>query len=351
MKLNELNFFLPPELIALKPVYPRHNSHILEVKDSLRILKFYKLIDILNKGDCLVVNNTKVVPGNLEGFIQKKKISLTLNKLIKKKPVIWEAFCKPLKKIKQNDKIYFDDFFFCEVKKIFKDKMFSKVLVEFKLPFEQFYIELKKFGKLALPPYITKKRAYLPSDNTSYQTNFSKKEGAIASPTASLHFSQKMVTKLKEKGINFVNITLHVNASTFLPIRVDNTNLHQMHYEYGKISKYSAKKINQTRHNGRKIIAVGTTVLRLLETSKNKNGKILPFEGETNMFIKPGWKVNTIDALITNFHTPKSSLLLLIYAIFGKKKIKEVYEYAIKNKMRFLSYGDACLFWLKNEKK
>ena len=124
-----------------------------------------------------------------------------------------------------------------------------------------------------------------------------------------------------------------------------------MHYEYGKISKYSAKKINQTRLNGKKIIAVGTTVLRLLETSKDKNGKILPFEGETDIFIKPGWKVNTIDALITNFHTPKSSLLLLVYAIFGKKKIKEVYDFAVKKKMRFLSYGDACLFWLKNGKK
>ena len=351
MKLDELNFSLPQELIALKPINPRHNSDILEVKDGLRILKFHKLIDLLDKGDCLIVNNTKVIPGSLNGFIHSKKISLTLNKLIKKKPVVWEAFCKPLKKVKQNDKIYFNDFFFCEVKRILKNKISSKILVEFKMPFDEFYKEIKKFGKLALPPYIVKKRNYLSSDNTNYQTNFSEVEGAIAAPTASLHFSREMIAKLKEKGVNFVEITLHVNGSTFLPIRVDNTDLHQMHYEYGKISKYSAKKINQTRLNGKKIIAVGTTVLRLLEASKDKNGKILPFEGETDIFIKPGWKVNTIDALITNFHTPKSSLLLLVYAIFGKKKIREVYDYAVKKKMRFLSYGDACLFWLKNEKK
>ena len=185
---------------------------------------------------------------------------------------------------------------------------------------------------------------------TESQTIFAKKEGAVAAPTASFHFTKSLITKLKKKQIKIICITLHVNGGTFIPIRTANVLKHEMHYEFGFISKKSAQDINKVKKRGGKVIAIGTTVLRLLESSKNSKGYISAYNGETNIFIKPGWKVNSVDGLVTNFHTPKSSLLLLVIALLGKKQTMRLYDYAIKKKLRFFSYGDACLIWNKNDK-
>ena len=187
------------------------------------------------------------------------------------------------------------------------------------------------------------------SDLKDYQSILAKNDGSVAAPTASLHFSKRLLNKLQKKGIKIIHITLHVSAGTFLPIREKNIHKHKMHFEYGQISKKSCLQINNVKKNGGKIIAVGTTVLRILESSKDSNGFVLPFKGETNIFIKPGWEITTVNGLITNFHTPKSTLLTIVFTILGEKKTKLLYEYAIRKKLRFFSYGDACLLWKKND--
>ncbi len=349
MNLKSVDYELPKELIAKNPASPRDSSSLVEVKESFEIYKFTYLINLLKKGDCLVINNTKVVPAQLSGICKGKKISLTLNNIISKNPTVkWTAFCKPIKKIEKNLKINFSKNFDAKIEEIKRDHNLPYLIINFNCNYEDFLKKIKRFGKIALPPYITKIRNFEVSDNKDYQTIFSKIFGAVASPTASLHFSTPLKNKLIKKGVKIVFVTLHVNGGTFLPINTENFNNHKMHIEYGEIPKKTSNLINKLRSNGGKIIAVGTTVLRILESSKDKNGKVLPFKGNTNIFIKPGWKVNTIDALITNFHTPRSTLLLILHALIGESITRKLYEFAIKKKLRFLSYGDACLIWIKN---
>lgn len=352
MNFNNLQFSFPKNCIALKPKKPRDASNLVEVNHDFKIHKFRKILHLLAPGDCLVFNNTKVIPGLLKGVCLGRKIEITLNKQLSLKPSIkWSAFCKPLRKVKKNDQIIFSENFHCSVTKIIRENSQSYLILEFKISVSEFYKQIKKIGFLALPPYITKKRFFDKSDIKDYQTIFSKHEGAIAAPTASLHFSKNLIQKLEQKGVLIVFVTLHVNGATFLPIRENNICQHKMHFEYGKISTEAANIMNQVKRKKKKLIAVGTTVIRLLESSKSKKGKIKPFEGETNLFIKPGWLVNTVDALITNFHTPNSTLLLLIYSLIGEEKTRNLYNFAINKKLRFFSYGDACLLWLKNDKK
>ena len=216
--------------------------------------------------------------------------------------------------------------------------------IQFSCDYEKLRKILNSFGKIPLPPYIKKIREIKRKDSVDYQTIFAKTEGAVAAPTASLHFSEKLFEKIKKK-VNIVYVTLHINGGTFLPIKAENVFEHSMHSEFGAISKKSAEIINEHKKRGGRVIAVGTTVLRLLESSKDKNGLIKEFNGETDIYLKPGSKINSVDGLITNFHTPKSTLLLLVYAFIGEQKTKKLYEYAIKKKLRFFSYGDACLLW------
>ena len=336
MNLNNLEFSFPKDCIALKPKKPRDTSNLVEVNHNFEIHKFRKILNLVGPGDCLVFNNTKVIPGLLKGVCSGKKIEITLNKNISLKPSIkWSALCKPLRKVKENDQIIFSESFRCSVTKIIRENSQSYLILEFKISVREFYKQIKKIGFLALPPYITKKRFLDKSDVKDYQTIFSKHEGAIAAPTASLHFSKNLIQKLKQKGVLIVFITLHVNGATFLPIRENNISKHKMHLEYGIISPEAANIMNQVKRKGKNLIAVGTTVIRLLESSKTKEGKIKPFEGETNLFIKPGWVVNTVDALITNFHTPNSTLLLLIFSLIGEKKTKKLYNFAVKKNYVF----------------
>ena len=349
MNLKSIDYDLPKKLIAKNPVSPRDSSSLVEVKESFKTHKFTYLLNLLKKGDCLVINNTKLVPAELKGICKGKKISVTLNSLLRKNPTVrWTAFCKPLKKIEKNQIINFSENFEGKIEEIKRDHSLPYLIINFNCSYEDFLKKIKKFGKIALPPYITKIRNFKVSDNKNYQTIFSKIFGAVASPTASLHFSEHLKKKLISKGVKIVFVTLHVNGGTFLPINSENFNDHKMHTEFGEITKRTSNLINKLKSEGGKIIAVGTTVLRILESSKNKDGKVLPFKGNTNIFIKPGWNINTIDALITNFHTPRSTLLLILHALIGESITNKLYQYAISNKLRFLSYGDACLIWKKN---
>ena len=344
MLTKKFHFKVPNNLIALVPKIPRNHSKLVEVNKKFNVQKFDNLINLLNPGDCLIINDTKVIPAELSGYLEKSLVKITLNKRITKTKNLWQVFAKPQKKLKKNKFLKFSEHFKAKVLDIFKERN-GEAILDFNYSDKVFFELLKKNAKLALPNYISKKRTVETKDHTNYQSIFAKRKGAIAAPTASLHFNQKLLKKLEEKGIKIVKVTLHINGGTFIPINKTNINDHKMHFEYGKISKKAASLINSSKKNGKKCIAVGTTVLRLLESSKHKDGTIKSFEGETNVFIKPGWKVNSVDGLITNFHTPKSTLFVLICSIIGIRKAKKLYSFAVKEKIRFYSYGDACLIW------
>ena len=345
MDIKDLDFQIPRELIALYPKKPRHDSNLLIVDEKYKIVKFKEIIHLLHPGDAIVFNNTKVIYADFDGFINNRKISINLNKVEDKKKNIWSVFIKTKKKLKVGDNIKIFNRYFANVKKLNNEVIFLK----FTLSYIKLKEQMKKYGRAPLPPYI-KKRGHKKSDFSDYQSVFAKNYGAVAAPTASLHFTNELIKELEKKKIKIIKVTLHVNGGTFIPIRDDNIIKHSMHYEEGFISKRSAEEINKIKNKGGRIIAVGTTVLRLLESSKDETGHIKPFKADTNIFIKPGWKINTIDGIITNFHTPRSTLLLLVFAIIGKRKTHQLYNFAVKKKMRFFSYGDACLIWRKNEK-
>ncbi len=349
MKLEDLDFKIPRELIALYPKKPRDESRLVITGANLRSIRFNELINELKPSDVLVLNNTKVIKAYIEGTLNEKKVSINLNKLEDKRKNIWSSFVKTKEKIKKKDKIVFFKSFYAIVESFNEHEN----QVTYNLKFNVSFLKLNKImnihGQMPIPPYI-QKRGFFDSDNSDYQTIFAEKEGAVAAPTASLHFTNKLIESLKKKKVKIIKITLHVNGGTFLPIRSKNVLNHKMHFEEGFISHKSAAEINKTKIEGGRVIAVGTTVLRLLESSKNNKGFIKPFKGKTNVFIKPGYKINSIDGLITNFHTPKSTLLLLIFALYGKKKTEQLYRFAINQKLRFYSYGDACLIWKNNGK-
>ena len=349
MKLKELDYEINSDLIALRPKQPRDESKLLISENPLKIIRFKNIIEILNPGDVLIINDTKVIRSDVTGYVNKSKVSINLNKIIDKKKNLWSIFIKSNKKIQPNQNINLSDKVYCKIIEIREDKNYLSYIVKFSLIYSELIEFLDSYGNMPLPAYIKKKRVLNQSDYKNYQAIFADRIGAVAAPTASLHFTKRLIDKIKKKGVNIIKLTLHVNGGTFIPIKSNDIEDHLMHYEKGLITKESANKINYLKKKGGRVFAVGTTVLRLLESSKDREGKVKAFDGETNIYIKPGWKINTIDALITNFHTPKSTLLLLIYAILGKKKTQEVYKFAIKNKLRFFSYGDACLIWNRNE--
>ncbi len=350
MLLSDLDFKIPEDLIATRPAKPRDESKLVIVENEFRTIKFKQITSILRPNDAIVFNDTKVIHSFLNGTIKTRKVSVNLNKIIDKKKEIWSVFIKSNKKPKVNDKIIFGEKLFALILDEISDKNYKSFLIKFNCKSNDLRRKLNDFGKIPIPPYINKIRPVDEYDFQDYQTIFAKKDGAVASPTASLHFTDKLIKKLKIKKVNFINITLHVNGGTFLPIKTQQIEDHKMHSEFGEITEDSANRINKVKKNGGRIIAVGTTVLRILESSKNSNGRIFPFKGETNIFLKPGCLINSIDGIITNFHTPKSSLLLLVFALLGKQKTMQLYNHAIENRLRFFSYGDACLIWNKYEK-
>ena len=344
--LLDFDFDVPKRLIALEPTNPRSNSKLLVYSDGNIVdTKFNLLFEYLRPGDRLIFNDTKVLHAKLFG--QRTRLNnfgtghakietLLIEKISANK---WVCFCKPLKKINIFDQIVFSESLNAQV----VSKAEGQCVLQFSKSGISLDREISYLGQLPLPPYITKNRGYRESDNTNYQSIFAKCLGAIASPTASLHFEQNILDKLKERGVNFSFITLHVGVGTFLPVKSQNISHHRMHSESGKISSKTAREINKTKLDGGRIIPVGTTALRLIETAAMNDNLVSNFKGKTDIFIRPGYQFKITDGLITNFHFPKSTLLMLISAFVGNNERKRIYNHALKKHYRFFSYGDSSL--------
>ncbi len=333
MKLKDFDFTLPQELIATHPLQSRDASRMLvipELKDDY----FKNIINLLNKGDALVLNDTKVIPSRIIGIFKDKEFEVTLHKQASNDS--WLAFTKNSKRLKIGDTLNFSNL----LNGIITEKSDDGILLKFDTNQKDIFEMLDQIGKIPLPPYI--KRQEEQEDKTRYQTIFANKKGSVAAPTASLHFTKKILEQLKEKGVNIIYVTLHVGAGTFLPVKQDDLSQHKMHSEVGIITKEAANLLNEIKNKGGKITAVGTTALRLLESATDEKGIIHEFNNSTDIFILPGYKFKAADQLLTNFHTPKSTLFMLVCAFSGYDNMKKAYEYAINNKYRFYSYGDCC---------
>jgi len=349
MFLSDFDFDLPEELIAIRPVKPRSSARLLVAKENKICDSFVdNLPKFLKSGDRLVLNDTKVLPARLNGArnrsidgneISSANIEVTL--LAAKKQRIWSALIKPLRKIKLGETIYFN--------KSFKAKLIDKVngqaLLQFNIDGSEFMRCLEDLGVMPLPPYITSKRKADQDDKLDYQTVFARKLGSVAAPTASLHFDNALLDKIKDMGVEISFVTLHVGAGTFLPVKDKDIKKHKMHAEYGEISQQTVEEIKKTKKNGGRIIPVGTTALRLLETAALSTGKLSEWRGETDIFIYPGFQFNVVDGLMTNFHLPKSTLIMLVSAITSKETIETIYKHAITHRYRFFSYGDSSLLF------
>ena len=347
MNLSDFDFDLPKRLVASRPVRPRSNAKLLSYHNNLiKDYNFFNLPELLCEKDLLIFNDSKVLPALLHGFvnsnnIDKKRIFelLLVNQINDKN---WFCFCKPLKKIKSGNHIFFSDELIAQV----LDKCDRGLILKFEFK-GNFFNHLYNVGIMPIPPYIRKIRKADNFDKIDYQSIFSKKIGSIAAPTASLHFDSKLMKEIKNKGINYGFLTLHVGIGTFNPIRFENINEHKMHSEYGEINKVTADMVTRTLKTGGRVIPVGTTSLRILESLDYKNKIVKPFSGSTNIFIKPGYKFKIASGLITNFHLPKSSLYILIASFVGLKAAKKIYLHAVNNNYRFFSYGDGSILFRK----
>ena len=338
MKVDEFDYYLPKELIAQKPLKERSTSRLMVLdKNTGKIehQKFYNIIDYLNPGDTLVLNDTKVLPARLIG--EKEDTGAIIEVLLLKnlENDTWECLVKPARRIKVGTVVLFGN----GELKMRCTKELDEGIRHFEMIYDGIFLEiLDRLGTMPLPPYIHEKL----EDKSSYQTVYAKEIGSAAAPTAGLHFTLDLLEQIKNKGVNICYITLHVGLGTFRPVNVDDVTQHKMHSEYYTVSKAVADKLNETKKLGHKIIAVGTTTTRTLETVANKyDGNFQEDSGWTNIFIYPGYNFKAIDNLITNFHLPKSTLVMLVSALAGKENILNAYNEAIKNKYRFFSFGDA----------
>ena len=345
MKLSDFDFDLPDTLIATRPAVPRSSARLLVAEgDSIHDARVSDLVDWLRPGDRLVLNDTKVIPARLSGQRHRDsaqgpvsaKIEVTL--LEPQADGAWAALLKPLKKIKVGETIVFSEDLSAELVEVVD----GQGRLQFNLSGDDFDAALNAAGAMPLPPYIAAKRAADEQDKTDYQTVWAKNSGAVAAPTASLHFDEPLLKALADKGVEFTHVTLHVGAGTFLPVKVDDVTTHKMHAEWGRVSDQAAAEIAATKAAGGRVIPVGTTALRLIE-SAGRGGAIAPWEGETDIFIYPGFTFHVADALMTNFHLPKSTLLMLVSALLGQEEIRKVYDHAVREGYRFFSYGDASL--------
>jgi len=338
MKVSEFDFHLPEELIAQEPITPRDMSRLLVLNiEEQRIdhKRFYQLTEVLQEGDLLILNQTKVMPARLMG-VKDTGANIELVLLKRTKGDYWECMVRPGKKLQSGAKVFFGD---GELQGEIIDHTDSGgriVHFTYQGIFEEV---LDRLGEMPLPPYIQKEL----KDKDRYQTVYAKEQGSAAAPTAGLHFTEELFEKLKNKGINTAFLTLHIGLGTFRPVKSENVEDHTMHSEYYSISKETAQLINQTKEMGKRVIAVGTTCIRTLETVGDVNGLVQESSGWTDIFIYPGYKFKVVDAVITNFHLPKSSLIMLISAFAGTDFVKEAYRVAVEEKYRFYSFGDAML--------
>ncbi len=345
MNVDLFDFDLPEEQIALRPVEPKDSSRmmVLDSQGEIHDEKFLDLIDYLEPNDIIVFNDTKVIPAQLYGTCRGFDVECNLHKRLG--PVEWHAFAKKVKRFKNNDVIEFGPSLRAYVTEVSSDDGIGQITLRFDVAPGLLEARLHEVGQMPLPPYIASKRGIDEQDLTDYQTIFAKREGAVAAPTASLHFTQRVLDKLDEKGIQQAKLTLHVGAGTFLPVKVEDTKEHKMHAEWGEISNTAARAINSAKENGGRVIAVGTTALRLLESAAAKDGRLHSWSGDTDIFITPGYKFKIVDMLITNFHLPKSTLFMLVSAFAGLDTMKGAYAHAIEYGYRFYSYGDTSLLY------
>ncbi|OCC24748.1 tRNA preQ1(34) S-adenosylmethionine ribosyltransferase-isomerase QueA [Croceicoccus estronivorus] len=340
MRVDLFDFVLPPERIALRPVRPRDSARMLVVEgreSPLADRVVNELPELLRAGDVLVFNDTKVIPGQLEGRRGEARIGATLHKRVDLRR--WQAFIRNAKRLRMGDVIMFPR----DVSAIAEERHGDG---SWTLAFqgnEPVEVLLERAGTMPLPPYIAGKRPTDASDREDYQTIFAREEGAVAAPTAALHFTPELLAALNQAGVGTETLTLHVGAGTFLPVKADDTTEHRMHSEWGRIDQDTANRLNSVRQSGGRLIAVGTTSLRLLESAADENGVIAPFVGDTDIFITPGYHFRAIDGLMTNFHLPKSTLFMLVSALMGLERMHAAYAHAVRDAYRFYSYGDASL--------
>ena len=338
MRVDLFDFDLPSDRIALRPARPRDSARLLLLRGSdIADRQVLDLPQLLEPGDVLVFNDTKVIPAQLEGRRGDASIGATLHK--REGPREWQAFLRNAKRARVGDTIEFGSGVSATVAEKSAD---GSALLHFGGA-EPVEVLLERAGRMPLPPYIASRRAADEEDRADYQTMFAREEGAVAAPTAALHFTQRLLEVLDARGIGRETLTLHVGAGTFLPVKAEDTTGHQMHAEWGRIDIATAERLNAVRASGGRLIGVGTTSLRLLESAADEGGTIHPFEGDTAIFITPGYRFKAIDGLITNFHLPKSTLFMLVSALMGLDVMKSAYAHAIVSGYRFYSYGDASL--------
>ncbi|KHA52089.1 tRNA preQ1(34) S-adenosylmethionine ribosyltransferase-isomerase QueA [Sulfitobacter geojensis] len=345
MKLSDFDFDLPETLIATRPAVPRTSARLLVAEgDAIHDQRVTDLTTWLRAGDRLVLNDTRVIPARLFGVRVRDssqgrveaKIEVTL--LEPRGDGTWSALIKPLRKLKIGEVVTFSP----DLSATLQDTQDGQGHLQFNCTGPDFDAALNAAGAMPLPPYIAAKRPADAQDKTDYQTVWAKHAGAVAAPTASLHFDEALLAQLQDMGVTFTYVTLHVGAGTFLPVKVDDIAEHKMHAEWGSVSAAAADEIAETKAAGGRVIPVGTTALRLIETA-GRAGRITAWEGDTDIFITPGFTFNVADALMTNFHLPKSTLMMLVSALMGTEQIKTIYAHAVTQGYRFFSYGDASL--------
>lgn len=338
MNVDLFDFALPPERIALRPATPRDSARLLAVTPvNLHDRVISDLPQLLRAGDMLVFNDTRVIPAQLEGRRGAASIGATLHK--REGPRRWRAFVRNARRVHNGDRIDFGEGVWAVASGRSDD---GSVALDFGGD-EPVELLLGRAGRMPIPPYIATRRAADARDAEDYQTMFAAREGAVAAPTAALHFTPALMAALDTAGVGHTMLTLHVGAGTFLPVKAKDTADHKMHAEWGRLEPATAALLNETRANGGRVIAVGTTSLRLIESACDATGNIQPFEGDTAIFITPGYAFRGVDGLLTNFHLPRSTLFMLVSALMGLERMQSAYAHAVADGYRFYSYGDACL--------
>ena len=358
MRTDLFNFDLPEARIALEPVRPRDAARLLVVRPDQPFADHHvsDLPGFFGPGDTLVVNDTRVIPAALQGIRRRgegpaAKIAVTLIKRVSDN--VWRAFARPAKRLEPGDRIQFgagESVCFAEALNATVAAKGDAGEVELAFDFSGATLDagIAAVGSMPLPPYIALKRSTAPSDSADYQTLFAARDGAVAAPTASLHFTPALISAIRARGVTVETVTLHVGAGTFLPVKAEDTEAHKMHSEWAEITSATANALNTARARGGRIIAAGTTALRSLETATEADGQIQPFIGETNIFITPGYRFRCVDVLLTNFHLPRSTLFMLVSAFAGLETMHAAYAHAIAHDYRFYSYGDASLLFKRD---
>jgi S-adenosylmethionine:tRNA ribosyltransferase-isomerase len=340
LTLADFDYDLPPDRIAQEPARPRDAARMLNVReDGLADLTMRDLPALLRPGDILVTNDTLVFPAQLQALRGEARIGLTLDR--PGPDGVWQALARNGRRLRVGDTLMIERSAALTAR-VLRKSADGTVGLAFNLDGDELMRAFSQAGALALPPYIRRPSGPLPTDVTDYQTVFAKREGAVAAPTAGLHFTTGLLAALEAAGIQRVAVTLHVGIGTFLPVRVERVTDHQMHAERGEITPQAAERINEARRRGGRVVAVGTTALRLLESAALPDGTVPPFAGDTALFILPGYRFKAVDRLVTNFHLPRSTLLMLVSAFSGRERMLAAYAHAVQAGYRFHSYGDAC---------